>query len=113
MWGLASEVNEMVYVLCNRNEEAEAEIEAALFATAVATGELVLVIAKLEALPSVSQAFWNPSTEECCVASHRHGASQESGRGHHELHDADLYQVSSEHEVAVQHDQPDTSTTKR
>jgi putative Mg2+ transporter-C (MgtC) family protein len=88
----ASEVTYTVYVICKREEQAEvreqlvaaleaanypvrdvaqhafgqadAEIEAVLFATAVEPEELDLVMQKLEALAGVSQAFWNPSTEE-------------------------------------------------
>lgn len=42
----------------------ELEIHATLYATAVDSEELDRVAARLEALPEVSQAFWNSSSEE-------------------------------------------------
>lgn len=43
--------------------QGEAEIEAKLYATAVEAPELDAVMAQIEAVPGVSQAFWNASSE--------------------------------------------------
>ncbi|MPM27909.1 hypothetical protein SDC9_74424 [bioreactor metagenome] len=42
----------------------DTEIEVVLHATAIDAEELDRVVAQIEALPGVLQAFWNPSTEE-------------------------------------------------
>lgn len=44
--------------------QADAEIEATLYATAVEASELDRVMAQLEAQPGVSQAFWNARSED-------------------------------------------------
>ena len=44
--------------------QADSELEAVLFATAVVPEELDAVMLELEALPGVSQAFWNASSED-------------------------------------------------
>jgi putative Mg2+ transporter-C (MgtC) family protein len=43
--------------------QADAEIEATLYATAVQAEELDRVMAQLERLPGVQQAFWNAGAE--------------------------------------------------
>lgn len=88
----ASEATYSVYVICRRDAQADAresvlelleaasypvreidqhafgphdaEIEATLYATAVNGEELDKVIQQIEALPGVTQAFWNTSAEE-------------------------------------------------
>jgi putative Mg2+ transporter-C (MgtC) family protein len=44
--------------------EDEVEIEATLAATSVDGDELDALIARLQALPAVKQAFWSPSTTD-------------------------------------------------
>lgn len=44
--------------------QADAEIEATLYATAVDADELDRVIVQLETQPGVQQAFWNASSDE-------------------------------------------------
>ena len=87
-----SEATYTVYVICRRDAQAEvrerfvelleaatypahdvrqhpfgqheAEIEATLYATAVDADELDKVMGRIEAIPGVVQAFWNPSSED-------------------------------------------------